>query len=101
MNKSMSAIGRYKALSLGVKILIWMGIGVIGGIVFGERALIVQPVGDLFIHLLLMAAIPLVFFNLIAGITSLSDVRVLGRYGMRTLLYYFATTAVVLSITTS
>jgi len=88
----------YKGLTLGVKILIWMGVGIIAGIVFGEDAVVVKPVGDLFITLLLMAAIPLVFFNLIAGITSLSDIRVLGRLGLRTLLYYVATTSVALCI---
>ena len=88
----------YKGLTLGVKILIWMGVGIIAGIVFGEDAVVVEPIGDLFIKLLLMAAIPLVFFNLIAGITSLSDIRILGRLGLRTLLYYVATTSVALCI---
>ena len=88
----------YKGLSLGVKILIWMGIGILAGIIFGEKAMVVKPVGDLFIKLLLMAAIPLVFFNLIAGITSLSDIRVLGRLGFRTLTYYIATTSVALCL---
>ena len=88
----------YKGLSLGVKILIWMGVGVLAGIIFGEKAMVVKPIGDLFIKLLLMAAIPLVFFNLIAGITSLSDIRVLGRLGFRTLTYYIATTSVALCL---
>ena len=60
--------------------------------------MVVKPVGDLFIKLLLMAAIPLVFFNLIAGITSLSDIRILGRLGLRTLTYYIATTSVALCL---
>ena len=88
----------YKGLSLGVKILIWMGVGILAGIIFGEKAMVVKPIGDLFIKLLLMAAIPLVFFNLIAGITSLSDIRVLGRLGFRTLTYYIATTSVALCL---
>jgi len=53
-------------------------------------------VGDLFIRLLLMTAIPLVFFNLLAGITSLSDVRLLGRLGGRILAYYITTTVLAL-----
>lgn len=94
----MSVFAAYRRLSLGVKILLWMLVGIAAGIVFGERAQVVQPVGDLFIRLLLMAAIPLVFFNLIAGITSLADLRVLGRYGLRTLAFYVATTSVALTI---
>ncbi len=88
----------YKGLTLGVKILIWMGVGIVAGAVFGENAIVVKPIGDLFIKMLLMAAIPLVFFNLIAGITSLSDIRVLGRLGFRTLVYYIGTTSVALCL---
>ncbi|NIN71924.1 MAG: cation:dicarboxylase symporter family transporter [Gemmatimonadetes bacterium] len=88
---------RYRRLSLGVKILIFMVLGVIAGIAFGERATVVQPLGDLFIRLLMMAVIPLVFFNLLAGLTSLSDVRALGRLGGKILLYYFFTTTVALT----
>jgi Na+/H+-dicarboxylate symporter len=98
ISSSPGIAARYRGLSLGLKILIWMGLGVAVGIIFGDRASIVQPLGDLFIRLLLMSAIPLVFFNLIAGITSLSDLSVLGRLGIRTLLYYLATTSVALCV---
>ena len=87
-----SAFQRYRELSLGTKILLFMGIGLAAGIVFGERAQAAQPLGDLFIRLLVMAAIPLVFFNLLAGLTSLSDIRVLGRLGAKTFFFYLATT---------
>lgn len=90
--------GAYKGLSLGFKILLWMVIGVIVGVIMQERAAIFEPIGDLFIRLLLMAAIPLVFFNLIAGVTGLTDINVLGRLGLRTLLYYIMTTAVALGL---
>ena len=92
----LSLYRRYRQLSLGVKILIFMGIGVVAGGVFGEQAQVVQPLGDLFIRLLLMAAIPLVFFNLLAGLTSLTDVRVLGRLGGKVIVYYLSTTVFAL-----
>lgn len=90
--------GAYKRLSLGFKILLWMALGVVVGAVLQEQAEIFRPVGDLFIRLLLMAAIPLVFFNLIAGVTSLTDINILGRLGLKTILYYVLTTATALSI---
>ncbi len=74
-----------------------MGIGVVAGIAFGERASIVKPLGDLFIRLLLMAAIPLVFFNLLAAITNLRDVRLLGRLGMKIVAYYVLTSSLALT----
>ena len=88
----------YKRLSLGTRILIWMGAGVLAGILFGEAATVARPLGELFIRLLLMAAIPLVFFNLIAGLTSLADVSILGRLGLRTLGFYLLTTTLALSV---
>jgi Na+/H+-dicarboxylate symporter len=75
-----------------------MVVGIIVGIVMRERAAIFEPLGDLFIRFLLMASIPLVFFNLIAGITSLTDIKVLGRLGARTILYYIVTTAAALGL---
>ena len=87
---------RYKDLSLGSKILLYMVVGGTVGMVLGERATVVQPLGDLFIRLLVMAAIPLVFFNLLAGLTSLVDLRTLGRLAAKILSYYVLTTTLAL-----
>jgi len=73
-----------------------MVLGGIVGMVLGERATVVQPLGDLFIRLLVMAAIPLVFFNLLAGITSLFDLKTLGRLAGKILSYYVLTTTLAL-----
>jgi Na+/H+-dicarboxylate symporter len=89
---------RYRRLSLGAKILVFMVVGLGVGIVAGQRAMVLQPLGDLFIRLLMMAVIPLVFFNLLAGITSLTDVSALGRLGGKILLYYMATTTIALTL---
>jgi len=89
---------RYRRLSLGVKILIFMVVGGVAGIVAGERAQIVQPLGDLFIRLLMMAVIPLIFFNLLAGLTSLSDLKALGRLGGKIIIFYLTTTIVALTV---
>lgn len=88
----------YRQLSLSTKILIWMAIGAAVGLLLGEQATVVRPIGDLFMRLLLMAAIPLIFFNLISGICSLRDAGSLGKLGVRTILYYVASTCVALTI---
>ena len=90
--------GRYKQLSLSTKILAWMVVGAIAGTVLGEDAAFVRPLGELFMRLLLMAAIPLVFFNLISGIGGARDTNSLGKLGARTLLYYLVTTTTALLI---
>lgn len=93
-----SVVTRYRQLSPGVKILLFMAVGVVAGIAAGERAGVVQPVGDLFIRLLMMAVVPLVFFNLLAGITGLDDPRRLGRVGAKIIGYYLITTVVALTL---
>ena len=89
---------RYRSLSLGSKIFIYMILGVILGVVAPAQAVALEPVGDLFIRLLLMAAIPLVFFNLLAGLTALEDLGVLGRLGAKIMAYYLATTTFALTL---
>ena len=81
-----------------MRILIGMLVGVALGAVMGERVTVLQPVGDLFINLLVLAAVPLVFFNLLAGLTALADVRTLGRLASKTVGYYLTTDLVALSL---
>jgi len=54
--------------------------------------------GDIFLRMLLMIVIPLVVTSMICGITSLGDIRRLGRVGGWTLLYYLTTTAVAVAL---
>ncbi len=53
----------------------------------------IKPFGDIFINLLKLIAVPLVLFSIISGVTSLGDVKKLGRMGAKTLLTYLLTTA--------
>jgi Na+/H+-dicarboxylate symporter len=81
-------------LGLGGKILAGMIVGTVLGAVLGERALVVQPLGDLFIRVLVLAAVPLVFFNLLSGLTTLTDLRTLGRLTGKILTFFLATKVV-------
>jgi len=76
---------------LGTRILVGMIVGSLLGVVFGERVTVIQPIGDVFIRLLVLAAIPLVFFNLLAGLTALTDVRTFGRLAGKIMAYYIST----------
>lgn len=58
----------------------------------------IKPIGDVFIRLLMMIAIPLVFASLLVGVSSLHDVSRMARIGGKTIALYFATTAVAISI---
>lgn len=59
---------------------------------------VTDPVGQLFLRLLLMIVIPLVFSSLIVGITGLGDVRALGRIGIKTLGYTVVVSGISVAI---
>jgi len=73
---------------LHTQIFICIGIGVLLGAVFGERVSVLQPVGTVFIRLLMMLVVPLTFLTLIAGMTKLDGIKALRSLGGLTLLFY-------------
>ena len=89
---------RGHGIGLGTQILIGMGVGSALGVFLGEQVEVIQPIGDLFIRMLVLAAVPLVFFNLLAGLTALSDVRMFGRLAGKIMSYYVITDLVAISL---
>ncbi len=94
-----SFLGTYWfGVTLWKRIFLGMALGVGAGLILGEQAEQIRWIGDLFIRLLVLAAIPLVFFNLLAGLTALSDVRTFGRLATKIMSYYVVTDLVGLSL---
>lgn len=58
----------------------------------------IKPLGDIFINILKLIAVPMVLFSIILGVTSLKDVNKLGKMGLKTLLLYVATTMIAVTI---
>jgi DAACS family dicarboxylate/amino acid:cation (Na+ or H+) symporter len=50
---------------------------------------ITNPIGQLFLRLLLMTVVPLVFSSLVAGVAGIGDIRKLGRLGLKSFAYTF------------
>lgn len=59
---------------------------------------VIDPVGQIYLRLLLVTVVPLVFTSLAIGVSRLDQPGQLGRMGARTLLYFLATTAVALAM---
>lgn len=81
-----------KKLSMSAKVFLGFGIGAVLGLVFQEKILFVQPVGDLFLKLIQMIVIPLIFCSIISGIASIGDVAKLKRIGAKVMGFYIVTT---------
>lgn len=97
---------RPKGIALHTKILIGLLIGVIGGLIanqiFGGNdpnvasfiSNITQPIGTLFLNLLLMIVVPLVLSSLIVGVAGIGDIRKLGRIGLKSFGYCLVLSAI-------
>jgi DAACS family dicarboxylate/amino acid:cation (Na+ or H+) symporter len=99
-----------KGLPLHTKILIGLSAGVIAGIsvnqlIGGDDPRVVwmvdhvtQPVGQLFLRLLLMIVAPLVFSSLTVGVAGIGDIRKLGRVGLKSFGYCLVISGISVAI---
>src|ERR1700733_11932466 len=85
-------------MKLWLKILIALVLGVITGLIFGEQAQILQPIGSIFLSLINMIIVLLVLSSMAVGITSIHDPKKLGRVGLKTLSLYLITTVIAICI---
>src|SRR5258705_7934259 len=95
-----------RGMPLHTRILIGLAVGVIAGISVnysfgGDHPRIVwvidnitQPIGQLFLRLLLMIVVPLVFSSLVVGVAGIGDIRKLGRVGLKSFGYCLVVSAI-------
>ena len=103
-------LSKLKKINLGNWILIGMIMGLIVGLIlnfyvtdpFIKDIVLMNNVfyvgGTGFIRLMKMLVVPLVFFSIVVGVASISDVRKIGKIGGATILIYLLTTAVAVTI---
>ena len=103
-------IERLKSISLGNWMLIGMILGFIIGLIlnffvndpFIKDTILVDNIfylgGTGFIRLMKMLVVPLVFFSIVVGVASISDIKKIGTIGGRTILIYLITTAVAVTV---
>ncbi len=64
---------------------------IIVGVLFGERAEAVQPLGDVFLRLIQFIIVPLIFSTIIVGVTGSGGLNKLGRLGGKAISYFLIT----------
>ena len=57
-----------------------------------------KPAGEIFIRLLVMTAIPLIFFTLMSGLTAIKEAGFVGRLSARILVWYLVTSVMAFAI---
>lgn len=90
-----------KRLGLATQILIGLILGVaVGAIFYGSDTAIsiLQPVGDIFIHLIKMIVVPIVISALIVAVAGVGDIKKLGKLGGKTILYFEIVTTIAIVV---
>lgn len=83
-----------KALGLATKVFIGFAAGIILGLIFGKKVLVLSPLGDIFLNMIKMIVVPMVFFSITAGIASMGDIKKLRNIGVKVVGMYVVTSAI-------
>lgn len=84
--------------SLFGQVVIALLLGVLAGAVWPDFAVSLKPFGDGFIKLIKMIIAPLVFCVVVHGICGSSDIRKVGRVGIKALVYFEVVTTFALAL---
>lgn len=84
-------------MKLWVKIFIGLILGALTGLILGEKAVYIKPLGTLFLNLINMIIVLLILSSMAVGITSIHDPKKLGRVGGKTVGIYFTTTLIAIA----
>ncbi|HEY6839947.1 MAG TPA: C4-dicarboxylate transporter DctA, partial [Chthoniobacterales bacterium] len=83
---------------LYVQVLIAVFLGIVVGCVNPGLGKSLKPVGDGFVSLVKMIIAPIIFCTVVHGIASMSDLKKLGRVGIKALLYFEVVSTLALFI---
>jgi Na+/H+-dicarboxylate symporter len=83
-------------MKLWAKIFIGLVLGAIAGLILGENASYVKPLGTIFLNLINMIIVLLILSSMAVGITSIHDPKKLGRVGGKTIGIYLTTTLIAI-----
>ena len=86
---------KQKKIPLSLQIFLALGLGIAVGMAFTGNPTFavsyIKPFGTIFLNLLKFVVVPIVFFSILSGIISMSDIRKVGSIGVKTLVYYTCT----------
>jgi len=83
---------------LYIQVLIAIAIGIFIGHFYPTTGVELKPLGDGFIALIKMMIAPIIFCTVVHGIGSMSDLKKVGRVGIKTLFYFEAVSTLALAI---
>src|SRR3954447_23763295 len=83
---------------LYIQVLIAIALGVLVGRFFPDLGKDLKPLGDGFIALIKMMIAPVIFCTVVHGISSMGDLKRVGRVGLKALVYFEVVSTVALAV---
>ena len=86
------------AMQIFISLLLAIGVGLLMGDQVAFANAYIKPFGTIFLNLLKFIVCPIVLFSILSGMISMKDIKKVGSIGLKTIVYYMATTAVAIVI---
>lgn len=87
----------WKSYRFPIILIIAIAIGCVLGSVMGKDALVLKPLGDIFVNAMFMVVVPLVFTTICSAVASMSSMERLGKV-MKYLVLVFAVTGAIAAV---
>ena len=86
-----SALAAYR---YPIILIVFVLIGAVLGIILGDKASFLFPIGQLWLNLLFVLLVPLIFFSISSSISNIANTRKVGKLLGLTILIFIVTAAV-------
>lgn len=83
---------------LYIQVLFAIALGILIGYVYPDFGKALKPLGDGFIALIKMMIAPVIFCTVVHGISSMGDLKRVGRVGIKALIYFEVISTIALAI---
>jgi aerobic C4-dicarboxylate transport protein len=84
--------------NLTVRVLVAIALGVLVGVLWPSVGRAMKPLGDTFVNLVRMVIAPVIFLTIVLGVAHTTDLRRVGRVGLKALVYFEVVTTLALAI---
>ena len=93
-----------RIIKLWTKSLLWQQVmlglilGIIAGLIFQEKAMVLQPIGELFMRLIKMIIVPLIYISIVTALINVEDTSKLTRITGKAMVLFLTTTTFAVAL---
>src|SRR5215213_2650292 len=84
--------------NLTARVLVAIALGALVGALWPSAGRAMKPVGDTFINLVRMVIAPIIFLTIVNGVAHTTDLKKVGRVGLKAFVYFEVITTFALAI---